>query len=395
MARLIIIIVSALAVFYFFGDITPPSGNGAGSSAPPPSRLPVPKETAQIVAKPAVESQKPGFRTFHYKLALPGQQTPQEITFDIPDDAFADAGKEMPLFNSAQIKQILAQDAERLRRELDLDKAAREQQVVNIINRDVLMKNGVTMVLEDHRGKKSMRFQYWQTHQNKQTLGYLKETVKQKFKEYDPYVMMTERSHFTARQTQYLSQYLPNTYYVYDIDFDFKTQGFVGYLRPDFARIAADQRENIYSLAQAIFKATPVKDPRNLAAMALYFVQAIPVSPRDSQRNLLYRDTPFVTPTTMLLKNRGSADTKATALASLLGILLPDYTVVMYLLPEHAVIGVNLQPQPNDFIHRSPMGHQFVIMEPFGPNLMPIGQVQDYTRKVIDNSVYSYFAVPQ
>jgi len=283
----------------------------------------------------------------------------------------------------------------RMGQEVATEKENRQQQIVNIINRDILMKNGIMMTLKRERGGYTKHFQYWGTHQNKQTLGYMQIKADEMLDRWKPYLNLFERQNFVARQTQYLAQYLPYSYYSYDLKYDYNAQNYKGHLRPDFLQIARVHRTNLYTLAQELFKAAPEKEPRSLASMALYFVQAIPVAQDDMQRDLTIRKTPFVNPTTMLVKNRGSADTKATALASLLGILLPDYTVVMYLLPEHTAIGINLPAQEGDFVHQDPGGSSFVMMESYGPGLMPIGQTSEYTRKVIEKGLFSYFVIPE
>lgn len=153
-----------------------------------------------------------------------------------------------------------------------------------------------------------------------------------------------------------------------------------GMLRVDYRQIAREAAPRLSPLAEAI-AARAGPDARARTALALSFLQAIPYDEL-TDRNAA-DGTGFATPVEMLDINLGDCDSKATALAALMYELAPEVRTAMLLLPGHAVLAAELPPQPGDRIVRL-RGSRFVLMEPAGPALVPIGKVAEQSRAALD-----------
>ena len=150
-------------------------------------------------------------------------------------------------------------------------------------------------------------------------------------------------------------------------------------LRVDYRGIARTAAPRLKPLAAAIGE-TAGSGARDRLALALALVQTIPYDRLETRD--VTEGVGFATPVEMLHLNRGDCDTKATALAALLHTLAPELSVAMVLLPGHAVLAVDLPPQPGE--HSVTLrGRAFVTMEPAGPAVMPLGQLGNDSAQAI------------
>jgi len=154
-----------------------------------------------------------------------------------------------------------------------------------------------------------------------------------------------------------------------------------GLVRPDYAGLARGQADLLRPMAHAIAQAARTGETRRQVALALALMQEIPY---DELRTRGATDgTGFAVPAELLHVNQGDCDSKATALASLMRTLAPDTATAIVLLPGHAVLAAGLEPQPGDRTLELD-GQRFVLMEPAGPARIPLGQVSDTSRKLLD-----------
>lgn len=158
-------------------------------------------------------------------------------------------------------------------------------------------------------------------------------------------------------------------------------------VRPDFARIVQRYVEIMRPVADAI--AAETSSERERIAVALAFVQTVPyaVLERRSQRG-------FVMPTAFLDLNRGDCDVKSVALAAILMSLVPDRSLVLVLPPEHALLAIDV-PSEGDEAKLVVDGRSYVLLEPTGPALWPIGRVAAETGKKMAGTTSEVIALPR
>ena len=128
--------------------------------------------------------------------------------------------------------------------------------------------------------------------------------------------------------------------------------------------------DKLRPVSDAIALQTQGMAKREAINYALHFLQSIPYSRLKSRdgKGLLG----FVAPLTLLDLNRGDCDTKSTALAALLRNLFPTLKMKMVLVPGHAFLAIDLPARRGDDTLVVD-GHRYVVVEPTGPSLAPVG----------------------
>ncbi len=144
---------------------------------------------------------------------------------------------------------------------------------------------------------------------------------------------------------------------------------------PDYGRAALHFVPGLQPLANALAALVPHGSDRDTVGLALAFIQNIPY---DHAVATGYGSA-FQVPPVLLVQNKGVCDSKSVAMASLVATLLPRVPMVIVIVrgfPGHAFLGVGLPVQPGErILHRD--GRDYVLMEPVGPALMPIGRVSE------------------
>ncbi len=148
-------------------------------------------------------------------------------------------------------------------------------------------------------------------------------------------------------------------------------------VRIDFAQVIMDETLAIRPLASAIADRVRGLPDREVIAYALHFLQLIPYD-NLKPRNAL-DSTGFVAPLTLIDINKGDCDTKSAALAALIRNLLPDIRIAMVLVPGHAFLALDI-PAKNSDSTINVNGRNYVIVEPTGPALSPVGRAHPETR---------------
>ena len=118
----------------------------------------------------------------------------------------------------------------------------------------------------------------------------------------------------------------------------------------------------------------PTEDPREFADIALGFVQSIPYEQR-----ALVRDR-FRRPLSLLGRNRGDCDSKATLYLSLMRQAYPSLPLAIVYVPDHAYVALGIPPQKGDDRMRHD-GQAWVLAEPVGPALAPVGDLSRLSRR--------------
>lgn len=140
----------------------------------------------------------------------------------------------------------------------------------------------------------------------------------------------------------------------------------------DYGRIVSYYAPILRPVAHALSSATNGGGANGRLALALALLQTIPydaLETRDVESGF-----DFVTPPTLFDTNKGDCDSKAVALAAILRTLIDNARQVMVLLPQHAVLGIELPARGGEatLVHG---GRQYLLLEPAGPAPFPPGKL--------------------
>jgi hypothetical protein len=147
----------------------------------------------------------------------------------------------------------------------------------------------------------------------------------------------------------------------------------------------------MWPLAQALLAIAGGVDERSRVALALSYFQAVPYDElSDRVRNGGYDYAP---PPTLTDLNRGDCDSKAVALACVLRAMTPARSSAMALMPEHAILGVDLPWQQGDaWVRRD--GRVYIGLEAAGPAMAPVGHVAPRTARYLDDQRFTVWPLP-
>ena len=146
-----------------------------------------------------------------------------------------------------------------------------------------------------------------------------------------------------------------------------------GKIIPNHAAHAAKYADDVVPVAKAL--GADKLSRRAFAEKAIGFVQAIPYDIRKDGR-----DKGFRRPLGVLARNRGDCDSKATLYLALLKAAHPDLESGFVYIKGHAYVGLGLTPKKGDMVFEA-NGAKWVIAEPVGPALMPVGQAGKKSEK--------------
>jgi len=182
-----------------------------------------------------------------------------------------------------------------------------------------------------------------------------------------------------AAQKQGMQEYLKAHYMIEDESGQ--------YVFPDHLRVAEKYRRDMSNVARAIQQQTSGMSLRDRVNFALNWVQSIPYN------TLLDRKTTsgagFVAPPGLIALNQGDCDTKSVALGAILRNLSPKTRIMMVYVPGHAFLGLSIPAQQGD---RTLVidGQRFVLIEPAGPGVLPVGIISNQAETELRGAQFSY-----
>lgn len=161
-------------------------------------------------------------------------------------------------------------------------------------------------------------------------------------------------------------------------------------IMPDHKRITQMYVNRMRPLALAIAREAGY-DKRRVLNYALGFMQTIPYD------ELLRRDTSngagFATPIEIFERNRGDCDSKSVALLSMMRALYPNMRMMMVYIPQHTFVAFEVPYDTQDVALR--IGNRnFVLAEPVGPRILPLGQVDDKSLAALQSGDFTYEEIP-
>ena len=196
--------------------------------------------------------------------------------------------------------------------------------------------------------------------------------------------MLTKwRNAMNESQDDAFDNYLSDNYY----------SRFISYLgkeaiKPDHLRYINENKVPLLPVAQAIYDTLPLNtESRIYVNLLLSWVQSIPYNELEDRTTS--NGAGYLPPLGVITNNQGDCDSKSVLMASLIRSLLPDVPMVMIYLPEHALLGISM-PHRSDEPTYTFEGIDYLLMEPTGPAVMPIGTIGDKSKSDITSGLYSY-----
>ncbi len=146
----------------------------------------------------------------------------------------------------------------------------------------------------------------------------------------------------------------------------------------DYARIAEQAQASLQPIAQTFRAKFKGKSEREQVAEVLSFFQTIPYN--DLTKGKIRGFKGFAPPIDVIARNKGDCDSKSTAVMGLLRLLLTERSVAIFLVPNHAFLGVEIPPRKGDDVYTH-QGKTYVLMEAAGPHVSPIGSLAKNSKK--------------
>ena len=160
-----------------------------------------------------------------------------------------------------------------------------------------------------------------------------------------------------------------------------------GLLSIDRSRLRIDYRQavrrSLWQLRSLSRGLDSIGSDRQRVAKVLTFFQTIPyleLLDKDS-----YTALGFQMPVVTVDKNEGDCDSKAVGAAAVLKNLMPSRRILLVLIPNHALLAMQISPQTgDDIIHHG--GQEWVLLEPVGPSLLEPGKVDPRSLQAIEDA---------
>lgn len=198
----------------------------------------------------------------------------------------------------------------------------------------------------------------------------------------------------TPKEIESINKFLVNTIKQSRTQF-YKERRFVqdeNWLVLDYKSISDEYKPKMAPIAEA-FRTRNVQrfdDIRVVINDILSFYQSIPYDKLQT-REIGDSEFGFSTPLKLIYQNRGDCDTKLVAVNSTLKNLYNVKTIAVAV-PEHIFIGFKMTVQPgDDYIVYN--GQKYVLAEPVGPAIQPIGKVSDLSYSYVKSGNYKIYEI--
>ena len=177
------------------------------------------------------------------------------------------------------------------------------------------------------------------------------------------------------------NQYLADRFYHIFTRFDGKRG-----IKPDHVKIANQSVPLLKALRPIILETVELRNIRLVTDYTLNFIQSIPYSPLASRQTSA--GAGFVPPMQLLYQNQGDCDSKVTLTSALLRSLMPRIEMIMVFIDGHALMGINAPIEAGDKTIRH-NGITYVLGEPTGPAMYPLGKIAVSSEQAINAGLYT------
>ncbi len=196
----------------------------------------------------------------------------------------------------------------------------------------------------------------------------------------EPSALSDATKRIRKEEQEFLNAYLKEQFYHI-----FTTHDGAQGVKPDHVSIAEKSVDALAPTRDIILEIVSVRNIRKVTNFVLSFVQSIPYSQLESRVDS--SGAGFNVPTKVLWENQGDCDSKMTLTAAMLRSLMPRINMIMVYIDQHAFIGLEILPEGNDLTVNH-QGRTFVLADPTGPRLMPLGEVSFDSEQAIKSGHY-------
>ena len=149
--------------------------------------------------------------------------------------------------------------------------------------------------------------------------------------------------------------------------------------------VANNSVADFKSLKNIILAKVSIKNIRQVSNYVLGFVQSIPYSTLESR--ISSSGAGFNPPAKLIWENQGDCDSKMALTATLLRALMPRIDMAMFYIEQHAFIGIAIPVQAGEMMVEH-QGVKYVLAEPTGPALYPLGTIAPESELAINQGRY-------
>lgn len=176
-------------------------------------------------------------------------------------------------------------------------------------------------------------------------------------------------------------KYLEDSYYQTFIDHK-ESSG----IKVDHVRVANKSVADLKPLKPIILDHVSIQNIRKVTNYVLGFIQNIPYNTLESRINS--SGAGFSPPLQVLWENQGDCDSKMTLAAALLRALMPRIDMALIYTDGHAFIGISI-PGEADEVTIMHNNVSYLLGDPTGPSLMPLGTLSPETELAINQGHYT------
>ncbi len=184
----------------------------------------------------------------------------------------------------------------------------------------------------------------------------------------------------TKLQQEITTQYFADNYLQH-----FSDHEQVAGVKVNHVLIANVSVADLKPLKPLILKEVSIKDIRKVTNYVLSFVQTIPYSRLTDRKSS--SGAGFNPPLKVLWENQGDCDSKMTLTAALLRSLMPRIEMVFIYIKQHAFIGIAIPAKPTE-VSINHQGMTYLLAEPTGPMLLPLGKLSPESELSINQGHY-------
>jgi transglutaminase-like putative cysteine protease len=178
------------------------------------------------------------------------------------------------------------------------------------------------------------------------------------------------------------ADYLAKNYYV-----PFKNQMGRLAIKQDHRRYAEESSNHLSGIVLAIKE--QINNPNNAREFINFTLNWLQAIPYDTLKNRISSNgSGFAAPQQLLLNNKGDCDSKSTLFLALLKSYNPKLSAQMVFLPNHALVGINLNPNETDAkIIRNYLS--YILAEPTGAAQYKLGEIAPSSHMAIRNHQFT------
>lgn len=161
-------------------------------------------------------------------------------------------------------------------------------------------------------------------------------------------------------------------------------------IKPDYVRFAKESADDLDPLIKALYNNIPSANNqsniRSVFNYVLSFVQSIPYE--ELQSRVTSSGAGFNPPNRLIYENKGDCDSKVTLIGAILKPLFPNLEIAVVLVPGHALLAISAPfNESEDTVEID--GQFYVLAEPTGPAILPLGKIGESSRGFIASGQFS------